>query len=421
MKKSNRTCCSHLESLEPRRLLSLSPAVSYPTGPAPHNVASGDFNGDGRPDLAVYNSNSTISVLRCNANGTFQPAQVSPGGGPGPSPYYVGPSPSSIAVGDFNRDGKLDLVTVMLWDGSVPGDVGVSLGNGDGTLRAPTRLWSATDTDLAGYPVSVTVGDVNGDGKLDLAVASIIPSDEASAGEAFADLFLGAGDGSFQPPQSMYLAELPDRACVTVGDFNGDGKSDVVVAVEGSGRMVAVILGAAGGLGSAFYSYVPDTVWSIAARDVNADGKLDLIAVGGHVSVLLGTGAGTFASLEESAAPSGVPGPVATADFNGDGKGRYRDGRLPVRYRLHAVGYRQRHIRIGDIRRVRDRGARGGNRRLQRRRPRGRRVGQLRFGQRFRAAQRRQLGHQHQSVRGPERRQLVHRRQLESQRRADRD
>ena len=91
-----------LESLEDRCLLSFSPAVSYPVGVNPQAVVTGDFNGDGRLDLAVANSSSnTVSILLGNANGTFQAAQN----------FATGVGPNSLAVGDFNKDGKLDLVT----------------------------------------------------------------------------------------------------------------------------------------------------------------------------------------------------------------------------------------------------------------------------------------------------------------------
>jgi FG-GAP-like repeat len=89
-----------LESLEARCLLSFSPAAHYSAGASPRAVAVGDFNGDGRLDLAIANTLSdTASVLPGNANGTFQPALTA----------ATGYGPRSIAVGDFNGDGKLDL------------------------------------------------------------------------------------------------------------------------------------------------------------------------------------------------------------------------------------------------------------------------------------------------------------------------
>src|SRR5262249_42079074 len=113
----------NLEALEDRCLPSLSPVVSYPAGANPQAVVTADFNGDGRLDLATANvGDSTVSVLRGNANGTFQSAQTS----------ATGTGPASVAVGDFNADGKLDVVTA---NGN---DLSVLLGNGDGTFQAPS-------------------------------------------------------------------------------------------------------------------------------------------------------------------------------------------------------------------------------------------------------------------------------------------
>ena len=150
-----------LESLEDRCLLSFSPAVSYPVGVNPQAVVTGDFNGDGRLDLAVANSASnSVSILRGNANGTFQAAQN----------FATGAVPRSLAVGDFNKDGKLDLVTANA--GAY--DVSVLSGNGDGTFRAPTSI------GIGLRQLSVAVGDFNSDGKLDLAVASIVADSGAT-------------------------------------------------------------------------------------------------------------------------------------------------------------------------------------------------------------------------------------------------
>ena len=310
-----------IESLEGRRLLSLSPAVSYPTGPAPQAVATGDFNGDSRSDLVVYNSDSTVSVLLGNPGGTFQPAQHSfAGGWAGPDSNSVGAATFSIAVGDFDRDGKLDLV---IGDG---GSVRVLLGNGNGTFRPPTNIVVAADP-IVGYDTSVAVGDMNGDGKLDLAAASVIMPSYDDTGSVYVNVVLGHGDGTFGPALSRYLdSYFPYSAWVSVADLNGDGKSDVATAFNTiQGSFVATVLGTTTGIGNPSYFTLPDPATRraslMAAGDVNADGKVDVVTVGGtpDVSVLLGDGTGSLANTQSYAAGS-QPQSVAMADFTGDGK-----------------------------------------------------------------------------------------------------
>jgi hypothetical protein len=120
-----------------------------------HAVVVGDFNGDGRLDLALANASfftGEVNILLGNGDGTFQPAQG----------YAVGRSPIAVAVGDFNRDGIPDLAV----SDSADGTVSVLLGNGDGTFR------SAQNYLAGGYPGSLAVGDFNGDGFPDLAVGA---------------------------------------------------------------------------------------------------------------------------------------------------------------------------------------------------------------------------------------------------------
>jgi hypothetical protein len=143
-----------LEVLEDRCLLSFSPAVSYTAGSNPQIVLAADFNNDLVLDLAVVNYYSpTVSVLLGNADGTFQVAQDSASGGD---------RATSLAVGDFDGDGNLDLAAAN------PANVSVLLGDGNGTFQ------NAANIDIGSSPSSVAVGDFNADGHLDLGVTSTV-------------------------------------------------------------------------------------------------------------------------------------------------------------------------------------------------------------------------------------------------------
>src|SRR6266852_2860168 len=177
--------------------------TTFATGTNPVSVAIGDFNGDGKLDLAVANSSSrsnTVSVLLGNGDGSFQPQTT----------FATGSTPTSVAIGDFNGDGKLDLAVAN----ANSANVSVLLGNGDGSFQAQT-------TFATGFiPESVAIGDFNGDGKLDLAVAN--------GGDNNVSVLLGNGDGSFQAQTTFATGTNPQS--VAIGDFNGDGERDLAVA-----------------------------------------------------------------------------------------------------------------------------------------------------------------------------------------------
>jgi len=278
--------------------------ATYATGSSPYSVANpysvavGDFNGDGKLDIVVANSaGSSVLILRGNGDGTFQP-RVS---------YTTGLYPSSVAVGDFNGDGKLDLIV-----GNAGGDtVSVLLGNGDGTFQS--QVTYATGID----PFSVAVGDFNGDGKLDIVVVN------SEVGTV--SVLLGNGDGTFRTQVIYATGTYPSS--VAVSDFNGDGKLDLVVSNEGSiyapGSTVSVLLGNGDG------TFQPQVTYgtglfpiSVAAGNLNGDGKLDIVAANygdNTVSVLIGNGDGTF-QRQTTYAVGSNPFSSAVGDFNGDGK-----------------------------------------------------------------------------------------------------
>jgi hypothetical protein len=257
-------------------------------------LAVGDFNGDGKQDLVVVNNglgtgNAGVFDFLGKGNGKFAATAT------GFDFYPVGADLTSVAVGDFNGDGKLDVVLTDYTDNQV----GIVLGNGDGTFQPPINY--PTDAQ----PVAVAVGDFNHDGNADLAVVT---------GNGV-DIFLGNGDGTFQPPV-LYGAGASPTA-VAVGDFNGDGKQDLAVT---SFNGVGVLLGKGDGTFQPVVEYKAGLgPVSVAVADFNGDGKQDL-AVGNDssFSILLGNGNGTFQAPQSYTAPTGFAY-VAAADFNGDG------------------------------------------------------------------------------------------------------
>jgi hypothetical protein len=279
------------------------PPTNYatPTGDWPTDIVVADLNHDGVPDLIVANLNdgstdSTVSILLGNGDGTFRPAHD----------YQAGPQAVSVAVGDFKGNGILDLAVANQYPGST-GGVSLLFGNGDGTFQSPVHL------PAGAAPRSVVAADFNRDGKLDLAV-----TDQASGGGGVNILF-GNGDGTFQAPVSYRAGNSP--GFLRVADLNGDGAPDLVTTNQ-TANTVSVLLNQGNGtFGSATTYGTGQFPLTVAVADLNGDSIPDLITAnnsGGSVSVLLGQAGGTFASPVDYSAGAG-PYSVAVGDFNGDG------------------------------------------------------------------------------------------------------
>jgi uncharacterized repeat protein (TIGR01451 family) len=295
-----------------------SNVISYPVGISPVAMAAGDFNGDGKPDLAVANQGDwttanpgSVSILLGKGDGTFQPAVD----------YPAGQTPNSIAVGDFNGDGKLDLAVANqgLVTIGIDGSVSILLGKGDGTFQA------AVDYSAGEEPNSIAVGDLNGDGKLDLAVANMFDSRTATWINGSVSILLGIGDGTFQPP--VDYQPCPSPYSVGLGDLNLDGNLDVIALGGSTGSPLGVLLGNGDGT---FQSPLPFSAGGsvpFVLGDFNRDGNLDLAySMSGYVDVFLGNGDGTFQPGATVLAFGGGFRSVhysslgVAADFNGDGK-----------------------------------------------------------------------------------------------------
>ncbi len=282
-----------------------------PAGQLSRGLAIADLNADGKPDVVVANQDSgDLSVFLGQGNGKFQALPSSPN-----TSGFGGPV--SVAAADFNGDGKMDIATVEQSAQSVA----ISLGNGDGSFRAPIPLPAGTT------PVAVAVGDLNGDGKPDLVVA-----DRGSQAVGVTDLgavwvYLSNGS-TFLPVKRFAAGSYPSS--IAIKDVNLDGKPDLVVSNAGFGGNdtggVSVLLGNGDGTFRTAVSYIIGQFeFSVAVADINSDGRPDLVlpAVDDNfnqeVLIFLGKGDGTF--LAPSSLMASQPGSsVIVGDFNGDGK-----------------------------------------------------------------------------------------------------
>lgn len=335
-----------------RGQITFSPLANYPTGQNPQYVAVGDLNNDGAPDAVVVNNTSgTVSVLLNKHDGTGSFNQ--------PATYAVGTSPSWAAIGDVNGDGKPDIIVSNVTSGTIS----VLLNKGDGTLQAASS-YNVLPAGVTGTPspTAVAIGDVNNDGKPDVVVAnsgtnnvSVLINNGQGAFTASAaytvgnapdsislakftsganvdimtanksgrnvSVLLGNGDGTFQAAKNTPAGYVPYSAIPR--DIDGDGRMDVVVCDNmGQASGINVLKGNGDGtFQKAVYYVGGKSPIAVAVGDFNGDGRPDVATANTgtqDVSLFLNAGSATFAA-PATLAPGVTHLGVAVADCDGDG------------------------------------------------------------------------------------------------------
>ena len=285
---------------------------TFPVGGAPGSVMIADFNNDRKSDVAVANEQSgDVTILLGDGQGNFTQAMG--------SPFPAGRNPNDIAVGDFNRDDKLDLafanheekhLTVLLGDGK------------GGFVSAPK---SPLSVEVKPHTHGVAAGDFDGDGNSDLVTDSW--------GTDQVEVLLGDGQGNFKTPGTFVPVGKHPYQRVRSADVNGDGKADIITTNLEGDNVTVLLAGGKGGFNPATGSpfQCGDSPFNLAVGDVNADGKPDLAIVNSPgstsdrrgkegLTVLLGDGAGGFKTMAGSPFATGRnPNLAAIGDVNGDG------------------------------------------------------------------------------------------------------
>ena len=274
--------------------LNFAPPVSYPAG-TPYVVAAGDFNGDGKADLVASDvTNNDLAILLGNGDGTLK----------APTTYHLSAAAHYLNANDFNRDGKLDLATANQY----AANISIFFGKGDGSFETPVNY------PVGRFPTQIQSADFNRDGWLDIAVFG---------GNRDVNVLLGTGNGTFQSPTSYPLAQLP--GALTLADMNGDGAIDLVIGMR-EVLAVKVLLGNGDGtfkpaLASTSTATENGTgPYSIVVGDFDRDGKLDVALSDEVLKIQKGNGDGTLKVPSFTYRLRNTSVDLKSADFNGDGK-----------------------------------------------------------------------------------------------------
>jgi FG-GAP-like repeat len=272
--------------------VTFSPQTNIAVGYQPFSVKVGDFNSDGNMDIVTVHNSGDVSLLLGDGLGDFT-NQIT----------FPADRAYSVIVGDFNVDGKVDLgVAVEM------GAVQILLGDGQGKFNTPT-------TFAANYPHDFVMGDFNGDGNVDLAAADL----NDGYNDNTLSVLLGDGQGGFGK-STVFLVGGNGPITVSMGDFNKDGKADLVSANSNSNNVSVLLGNGRGGFANPLIFSVGKMPNRVLVTDVNKDGNEDLITTNidnNNVSILLGNGSGDFGPQTTFIAD--YPLDAVLADFNGDG------------------------------------------------------------------------------------------------------